>query len=59
MRKPGPKPEKPYKKLGATYKAPGTFKSFNGGGIELKLLNVISMDPTQVFSAIRGRQPLP
>lgn len=48
-----------YKKPGATYKAPGTFKSFNDREIKVKLLEVLSVSPTHVFNSIKERNVFP
>lgn len=58
-KKPTTKLEKPYKKPGVTYKAPGSFKPFDDGGLKVKLLEVLSVAPTKVFSVIRDRHLLP
>lgn len=37
----------------------GTFKPFNNRGVEVKLLEILSISPAQVSSTIRGRNLLP
>lgn len=51
--------DKPYRKLGATYKAPWSFKPFDDGSFEVKLLEVLIVAPDQVYNAIKARQHIP
>lgn len=58
MVKPEPKSDKPYRKWGSAYRAPESFKPFESE-LEVKFLEVLTMNPVHVFNAIKGKQRFP